>query len=114
MFATASAPSTRNSSRSGPSERLERVGGDRRAVALDLDRRRLDAVDVGHRELDEREAVARRRDDPATLLPRVARGDHEHAVEAERLAHLGGHDDVTECTGIERAAEHSEPLRSLP
>ena len=82
------------------------------AVALDLDRRRLDAVDPVDRGLDQREAVARRRHDPAALLPRIAAHHEQHPVEVERRADLGGDDDVPDVHGIERAAEHAEPLRS--
>ena len=45
MLATASAPRMRNSSRSGRGQRLERVGGDRRARRARPRSRRLDPVD---------------------------------------------------------------------
>ena len=70
MLATASAPRTRNSSRPGRVQRLERVGGDRRALPLDLDRAGLDAVDPVDGQLHERSrSVA-----GATTLPRFCQG----------------------------------------
>ena len=54
---------------------------------------------LGDREPHEREAVARRRDDPAALLPRVARDDEEHAVEASRLRTSAATTMWPTCTG---------------
>src|SRR3954464_881294 len=74
------------SSRCG--QRLERVGGDRRLAALDLDRRRLDAVHAVDRDGSERESVGGVRNDATALLPRVTGDDEQHAVEAELGARL--------------------------
>ena len=89
-------------------QRLQRVGGDRRAVALDLDRGCLHAFDTVHRGLDEHQTVARRRDDLASLLPRIARDHEEHAVEPERSPRLGRDDDVADVDRVERPTEHPE------
>ncbi len=97
----------------GPEQGFEGVGGHRRALAVDLDRRCLDAVDLGDRELDQRQPIAGRRDDPPALLPRITGGNHEHPIEAEPAAHLRGDDDVADVHGIEGAAEHADPLRSF-
>ena len=58
----------------------------------------------------EREPVGGRRDHPAPLLPRVARDDEQHPVEAELARVLGGDDHVADVHGIERAPEHAQPL----
>ena len=112
MLATASAPSTRNSSRPGAAERLERVGGDRRRVALDLDRRRLDAVDAVDR--GARPARGGRRAD-ATTRPRFCHGSPATTSSTRSRPSCArvsvGHDDVADVHGIERAAERP-PARS--
>ena len=78
----------------GRGERLQRVGGDRRGVALDLDGRGLDPVDVVDRGVDQREAVGRRRHHLAPLLPRVTGHHQQHPVEGELRRGLRRDHDV--------------------
>ena len=83
MLATASAPSTRNSSRPGAASASSVSAVTDGRVAFDLDRRRLDAVDARRPRRRERETVGRRRHDLTALLPRIAGDDEQHPVEAE-------------------------------
>ena len=98
----------------GAEQRFERVGGDRRALAFDLDRARLDAVDSVDRELDQREPIRAPTRRPGRASATGRRRDHEHPIEAEPAADLGGHDDVADVHGIEGAAEHADALALVP
>ena len=98
----------RKSSRSGAPKRLECVGGDRRAGAVDLDARHRHAVDARHGTLRHPHPVRGRRDDQSALLPWVTRGDEHHLVQSERGTYVDRDDDVTVVRRIEGAAEDPE------
>ena len=72
----------------------------------DLDVGGLDAVEIGDRGLDQRQPVRRR---GHLAVPTFCHGhvghDQQDHVEGERVAHLGGHRQVTDVGGIEGAAE---------
>ena len=87
--AAASLPTTRKSSRPGSSspKRSERVGRERRAASLDLERRRLETVDVADGGLHERQSIGRARHRTGRrLLPWVVRNDEQQPVERELVA----------------------------
>jgi len=90
----------------GCRQRLERVGRDRRPVALDLQGARLEPVDLCHRGLDEGEAVLGVGHDFAPLLPRVPRHHQQHTIEPERSPGIGRGDEVPDVDRVERPAEH--------
>ena len=110
MLRTASAPSTRNSSRPGAARALERVVGDGRLPALDLDRGRFDAFDFLDGGGDQGEPISGRRDDLAALLPRVTGDDHEHPVQPEGGTRVGRRHDVADVHRVERATEDTDSL----
>ena len=83
MLATASAPRTRNSSRSGADSASSVSAVTDGLAALDLDRRRLDAVEPSTAASTSARRSAARRHDAAALLPRVAGDDEQHPVEPE-------------------------------
>ena len=95
-------------------EHLERVGSDRLAVAFDLDGRRLQPVDIFDRDLDQREAIARRGDDPVPLLPRVARGHYEYSIEIEHRSDLRRDYHMGDVHRVERPAEHAQTFPRFP
>ena len=97
----------------GRRQRLERVGGDRRLAALDLDRRSPRCPSMPSTAVRrQRESVGGRRHDPAALLPRVT-GDHEqHAVEAELARVSAATTTWPACTGSN--VPPNTPSRSSP
>lgn len=92
----------------GSAQHLERVGGDRRTVALDFDRTLLEPVDVLHRGADQREPVFGGGSDLLPLLPRVAGDDQQHPVEAERGSGVGRGDEVPDVHRVERPAKNAQ------
>ena len=97
----------------GRRQRFEGVGGHRRRVALDLDRRRDSTPSTPSTAASTSTRRSRGRGhDPAALLPRVAGHHEQHAIEAEGAAGLDRDDDVRDVHGIERAAEHPQALHT--
>jgi len=88
-------------------QRLERVGGHRCPVALDLQGTRLEPVDLCHCGLDEGKPIRRVGDDLAALLPRVP-GDHQQdPIEIERSPGIGRGDEVPDVNRVERPTQHA-------
>ena len=89
------------------------VEGVGRPVALDLDAAGLGPLEALDRQLHHRETVGGGADRAAGLAPRVARGDEEHCVEAQRLTRRGGEGQVRGVGRVERAAHNAStrPLR---
>ena len=68
----------------------ERVGGVGRAFARELARIQLEGGLGGQGEAEHLGALRAGGDGPARALPRLARGQEDDLLEAQRFTHLGG------------------------
>ncbi len=84
------------------------VGGNRRPVAVHLKTACLDTRDAVHGCCHHLEPLRFRGHHASALLPRVTGRNQQHAVEPERVTHLGSNDQMSNVHRVERPSIHSE------